>query len=213
MCGVAEVAAGHDRAAVERRRSGDGAGGLACRAGRAADRGGGGPGGGLDEPGRAVGAGALCRGGAAVAALLAALAGKHHLVADVSDARAVFTITGDGAREVLAKCCPVDVAPGVFGPGEVRRTRAAQVAAAVWMSVTIRSRWSVSGRSRGMCSTCCPRWRGRGPRSACSGKGRRGAPIEGAPAPAGPAPRAAGRAFSPSGPSLRRSTTGRRGQG
>lgn len=70
----------------------------------------------------------------AVAALSAALAGKHHLVADVSDARAVFTITGDGAREVLAKCCPVDLAPEVFGPGEVRRTRAAQVAAAVWMS-------------------------------------------------------------------------------
>lgn len=69
----------------------------------------------------------------AVAALGAALAGKHHLVADVSDARAVFTLTGAGAREVLAKCCPVDFAPGVFGPGEVRRTRAAQVAAAVWM--------------------------------------------------------------------------------
>lgn len=70
----------------------------------------------------------------AVAALGAALAGKHHLVADVSDARAVFTVTGAGAREVLAKCCPVDFAPGMFGPGEVRRTRAAQVAAAVWMS-------------------------------------------------------------------------------
>jgi len=70
----------------------------------------------------------------AVQALGAALAGRHHLVADVSDARAVFTVTGAGAREALAKCCPVDFAPGVFGPGEVRRTRAAQVAAAVWMS-------------------------------------------------------------------------------
>jgi sarcosine oxidase subunit gamma len=70
----------------------------------------------------------------AVAALEAALAGKHHLVADVSDARAVFTVTGAGAREVLAKACPVDFAPGVFEAGEVRRTRAAQVAAAVWMS-------------------------------------------------------------------------------
>lgn len=71
---------------------------------------------------------------AAVAALEAALAGRHHLVADVSDARAVFTLRGAGAREVLAKACPVDFAPGVFEPGEVRRTRAAQVAAAVWMS-------------------------------------------------------------------------------
>jgi sarcosine oxidase subunit gamma len=72
--------------------------------------------------------------GDAVAKLESALAGRHHLVADVSDARAVFTVTGPGAREVLAKACPVDFAPGVFGPGEVRRTRAAQVAAAVWMS-------------------------------------------------------------------------------
>jgi sarcosine oxidase, subunit gamma len=70
----------------------------------------------------------------AVQALGATLAGKHHLVADVSDARAVFTVTGPGAREVLAKACPVDFAPAAFGPGEVRRTRAAQVAAAVWMS-------------------------------------------------------------------------------
>lgn len=70
----------------------------------------------------------------AVQALEAALEGRHHLVADVSDARAVFTVSGAGAREVLAKACPVDLAPGVFGPGEVRRTRAAQVAAAVWMS-------------------------------------------------------------------------------
>ncbi len=71
---------------------------------------------------------------AAVAELETVLAVQHHLVADVSDARAVFTVTGKGAREVLAKCCPVDFAPGVFEAGEVRRTRAAQVAAAVWMS-------------------------------------------------------------------------------
>lgn len=70
----------------------------------------------------------------AVAGLEAALQGHHHLVADVSDARAVFTVKGPGAREVMAKCCPVDVAPGAFEPGEVRRTRAAQVAAAVWMT-------------------------------------------------------------------------------
>lgn len=70
----------------------------------------------------------------AVQALGAALAGRHHLVADVSDARAVFTVTGQDAREVLAKACPVDFAPAAFGAGEVRRTRAAQVAAAVWMN-------------------------------------------------------------------------------
>ncbi len=72
--------------------------------------------------------------GHAIDTLGTALAGQHHLIADVSDARAVFSVSGAGAREVLAKCCPVDFAPGVFQPGEVRRTRAAQVAAAVWMS-------------------------------------------------------------------------------
>jgi len=67
-------------------------------------------------------------------ALTRALDGEHALVVDVSDARALFTISGPGAREVLAKLCPVDLAPGVFGPGELRRTRAAQTAAAIWIS-------------------------------------------------------------------------------
>jgi sarcosine oxidase subunit gamma len=53
--------------------------------------------------------------------------------ANVSDARAVFEIAGRGAREVLAKLCPVDLHPDSFGPGEMRRTRLAQVPAAFWM--------------------------------------------------------------------------------
>ena len=63
------------------------------------------------------------------------LAGTHHLAADVSDMRAVFRIEGADAavREVLAKLCPVDLAPGVFEPGEIRRTRLAQVPAAFWL--------------------------------------------------------------------------------
>lgn len=69
---------------------------------------------------------------AAVAALQEALAGEHHLVADVSDARAVFTIRGPKAHEVLMKLCPVDME--TFEEGEIRRTRAAQVAAAFWKS-------------------------------------------------------------------------------
>jgi hypothetical protein len=36
------------------------------------------------------------------------------------------------AREALAKLCPVDLAPGVFEAGEMRRTRLAQVPAAFW---------------------------------------------------------------------------------
>lgn len=71
---------------------------------------------------------------ATLAALTQALAGEHALAVDVSDARAVFRISGPRAREVLAKLCPVDLAPGAFGPGELRRSRAAQVACAFWMS-------------------------------------------------------------------------------
>ena len=64
-----------------------------------------------------------------------AMAGKHFLAENVSDARAVFDLTGeDGAlREVVAKLAPLDMAPGHFGPGEIRRTKLGQVAAAVWM--------------------------------------------------------------------------------
>ena len=51
----------------------------------------------------------------------------------MSDARAVFRLDGPGAREVLAKGAPVDLAPAAFGPGDFRRTRLGQVAAAFWM--------------------------------------------------------------------------------
>lgn len=65
-----------------------------------------------------------------VTALETALAGEFALAVNVSDARAVFTLKGAQARDVLAKVCPVDFAD--FAEGEVRRTRAAQVAAAIW---------------------------------------------------------------------------------
>jgi len=64
----------------------------------------------------------------------AKLAGKHHLAQVVSDARAVFSLKGQGAREVLAKGAPVDLAPAAFAPGHVRRTRLGQVAVAFWMT-------------------------------------------------------------------------------
>lgn len=61
------------------------------------------------------------------------LSSHHHLSLDISDARAVFRISGARAREVLAKLSPVDLSSQQFGPGEIRRTRAAQVAAAFWL--------------------------------------------------------------------------------
>ncbi|WP_444462478.1 sarcosine oxidase subunit gamma [Rhodobacter capsulatus] len=57
---------------------------------------------------------------------------EHALVTNVSDARARFTIAGAKADQVLMKLCPVDFA--ALKPGEMRRTRAAQVAAAIWRS-------------------------------------------------------------------------------
>jgi sarcosine oxidase subunit gamma len=54
----------------------------------------------------------------------------HFLAVDVSDARAVFCIDGDKADQVLSKLCPVDLA--MVQDGDLRRTRAAQVAVAFW---------------------------------------------------------------------------------
>ena len=68
--------------------------------------------------------------GAALAAIGAALKGQHYLAETVSDARAVFRIEGAKADQVLAKLSPVDFAK--LEAGELRRTRAAQVAAAFW---------------------------------------------------------------------------------
>lgn len=70
----------------------------------------------------------------AVATMAAALKGEHATVANVSDARALFRIEGPHAREALAKLTPADLHPAVFGPGEMRRTRLAQVPAAIWQS-------------------------------------------------------------------------------
>ncbi len=53
-----------------------------------------------------------------------------HLAVDVSDARAVFRITGAGAEGVVARLCPVDLVR--LPEGEMRRTRMAQVACALW---------------------------------------------------------------------------------
>lgn len=65
-------------------------------------------------------------------ALTTTLEGEHALVADVSDARAMFRVKGAKAAEVLMKLCPVDLP--MLAEGELRRTRAAQVAAALWKS-------------------------------------------------------------------------------
>ena len=66
-----------------------------------------------------------------VAALSEALGDRHALVLDISDMRTELVLEGKGAREVLAKASPVDFV--ALEPGTIRRTRIAQVAAALWL--------------------------------------------------------------------------------
>lgn len=66
------------------------------------------------------------------AQLTMALQGQHALAVDVSDARASFTVSGPKAAEVLMKLAPVDFA--ALEADEVRRTRLAQIAGALWKS-------------------------------------------------------------------------------
>ncbi|SHE54967.1 sarcosine oxidase subunit gamma [Ruegeria intermedia] len=68
-----------------------------------------------------------------LAAMQGALSGIHALAVNVSDARAVFRVSGATAREVLGKLAPVDLSRDAFQPGQIRRTRLAQVAGAFWM--------------------------------------------------------------------------------
>ena len=70
---------------------------------------------------------------AAFAALEQALEGRHYLLADVSDARACFTIEGGSAREVVAKLSPMDLSAAQFPVGGFARTRFAQVAGAIFV--------------------------------------------------------------------------------
>ncbi|WP_410216982.1 sarcosine oxidase subunit gamma [Paracoccus sp. (in: a-proteobacteria)] len=59
-----------------------------------------------------------------------ALTSEHGLVVDMSDARAVFDVTGPHAADVIAKLAPVD--SGALPDEHLRRTRLAQTAAAIW---------------------------------------------------------------------------------
>ncbi len=70
---------------------------------------------------------------AKLAAMTNALSGTHALAVNVSDARAVFRISGASAREVMGKVSPVDLSTEAFQPGQIRRSRLAQVAGAFWM--------------------------------------------------------------------------------
>lgn len=91
---------------------------------------------------------------AAVEQMSLALVDVPHLVADMSDARLAFRLSGPGARAALARLVPVDLSPPGFGPGVVRRTRLAQVACAIWMadegSIDVMVFRSVAAYARGL---------------------------------------------------------------
>ena len=57
---------------------------------------------------------------------------QHHMLVNVSDARALFEVSGSGVREVIAKLAPVNIA--TLEICEIRRTRFSQIAAAFWLT-------------------------------------------------------------------------------
>jgi sarcosine oxidase subunit gamma len=65
------------------------------------------------------------------ARLTQALNGIHSLAVDMSDARAIFRLEGDNAREVLNKGTSVDFTAPHIAAGLVRRIRYAEIAALV----------------------------------------------------------------------------------
>jgi sarcosine oxidase subunit gamma len=66
-----------------------------------------------------------------VGRLKEALAGIHSLVVDMSDARTILRLEGEGVREVLMKGAPIDLTAPEFGQGSVRRLRFGEIAAMV----------------------------------------------------------------------------------
>lgn len=73
---------------------------------------------------------------ARLADIAAGMGDAHHLAVNVSDARCMFALSGEDGlvREALAKLMPVDMSPAAFKPGQFRRSRMAQVPAAIWMA-------------------------------------------------------------------------------
>ena len=59
-------------------------------------------------------------------ALRDALDGQYAAVTDVSHSRTILALSGPPARAVLAKGCPLDFHPRVFGPGHCAQSRLAK---------------------------------------------------------------------------------------
>jgi len=64
----------------------------------------------------------------------AAFAPEWGAAVDVSANRVVFELRGDEARDVLARGCPLDLHPRVFGAGQCAQTLLARAAVIVWQT-------------------------------------------------------------------------------
>jgi methylglutamate dehydrogenase subunit D len=53
-------------------------------------------------------------------------------VTDQSDARAIVRVSGPKARDALAKGVPIDLHPGVFGPGDTALTVVSYIGVHIW---------------------------------------------------------------------------------
>ncbi|MBY8975572.1 sarcosine oxidase subunit gamma [Rhodobacteraceae bacterium NNCM2] len=69
---------------------------------------------------------------ATAARLSEMLAEVHHMAVNVSDTRTVLRVSGEGARELMAKGAPVDVSDAAFPVGTARRTHFAEIAVGMW---------------------------------------------------------------------------------
>ena len=63
--------------------------------------------------------------------LQASLLDVHAYVTDLSGGHTTISLSGSGARGVLAKGCPLDLHPAVFRPGDCAQTLVAKVSAIV----------------------------------------------------------------------------------
>ncbi|HXH04625.1 MAG TPA: sarcosine oxidase subunit gamma family protein [Candidatus Competibacteraceae bacterium] len=68
---------------------------------------------------------------ALAAKLRQALAGQFAAVTEISSGQTVLVLRGDKARELLAKGCPLDLHPRVFGPGQCAQTLIAKAPALI----------------------------------------------------------------------------------
>ena len=78
-------------------------------------------------PGQFLGVGEA----AATRRLAGALRG-HALVIDLSGGRVVVRVSGPSARDVLARCLPLDLHPRAMRPGHAASTIAAHIGVQVW---------------------------------------------------------------------------------